>query len=64
MINDGIRHAFIQRRGLARDTKSPVGCVPPCPTGDLCQLIRGKVAHAATIKLAQTREGHVFDIQI
>ena len=33
-------------------------------TRNLAQFIRGQIAHLAAIKFAQTRKGHVLDIQI
>ena len=53
MIFNGLNGVIIQRFCLSRHPKGAVGQVPPGPTGDLGQLIRGQMAHPCAVKLDQ-----------
>ena len=49
---------------LTSHAKSTIIKVTPCPSRNLCQLIRLKLAHATAVKFGQARKGDMFDIKV
>ena len=64
VIHDRLRHAIVQRRGVAGDAERAIGHAAPGPSGDLGQFVGGKGAHAPSVEFGERGESNVVDIEI